>query len=320
MFVAAVGFASALGAADAGPVGGAVAGGGEPGCLDEGLGQEGGGAVAGVPVGGQPAGDGGEQPGGEVRDRHVGADEEPGVAADQVQVGAAGGGVPADPGVARGAFPGAGGEGERGDLAGRGGGGEVADLGAGQRGVAEVVVVADQLVPLAGGGAAVDDADGDRAEIGQGGGGAGRQRQGELAAAVHVAGVAAVAVAVTRGRQGDQGVGGHLVQGDAGGHVLAPPAGGVPAEGVADGAGDLGAAGQRRRELDDDRQLGGGEVPAAVAGRAGVARGAGGGHGGLPVVFPGVAGSPGRVMFHGSRAARWGACRRSRRRLPGRCS
>src|SRR6266851_1618628 len=261
MFVAAVGFASALGAADAGPVGGAVAGGGEPGCLDEGLGQDGGVAVAGVPVGGQPAGD------------------------------------------ARGAFPGAGGEGERGDLAGRGGGGEVADLGAGQRGVAEVVVVADQLVPLAGGGAAVDDADGDRAEIGQGGGGAGRQRQGELAAAVHVAGVAAVAVAVTRGRQGDQGVGGHLVQGDAGGHVLAPPAGGVPAEGVADGAGDLGAAGQRRRELDDDRQLGGGEVPAAVAGRAGVARGAGGGHGGLPVVFPGVAGSPGRVMFHGSRAA-----------------
>ena len=176
--MAAVEFAPAFGLADAGPVGGAVAGAGEPAGLDEGLGQDRGVAVAGPPVGGQPAGDGGEQPGGEVGDGDVGVDEEPGVAADQVEVGLAGGGVPADPGVAGGACPGAGGEGEGGDRAGGGGGGEVADLGAGQRGVAEVVVLADELVPLPGGLPAVDDGEGDRAEITEGGDGG--ERQGEL--------------------------------------------------------------------------------------------------------------------------------------------
>ena len=84
--MAAVELAPALGLADAGPVGGAVAGAGEPAGLDEGLGQDRGVAVAGPPVGGQPAGDGGEQRGGEVGVRQVGADEEPGVAADQVRL------------------------------------------------------------------------------------------------------------------------------------------------------------------------------------------------------------------------------------------
>ncbi len=176
----AVEFAPAFGLADARPVGGAVAGAGESGCFDEGLGQDGGVAVAGPPVGGQAAGDGGEEAGGEVGDLDVGADEEPGVAADKVQVRFAGGGVPADAGVAGGAFPGAGGEGEGGDVAGGGAGGEVADLGAGQRGVAEVVVVADELVPLPGLGAAADNADGDRAEIGQGGGGVGVVSSGRV--------------------------------------------------------------------------------------------------------------------------------------------
>jgi hypothetical protein len=60
--VVAVEFASALGLADAGPVGSAVARAGEAG----GLGQDGRVAVAGSPVAGQPAGDDAEQPGGEV--------------------------------------------------------------------------------------------------------------------------------------------------------------------------------------------------------------------------------------------------------------
>src|SRR5713101_9548928 len=89
--------ASALCLSDADPVGGAVAGAGEAGGFDEGLCQDGGVAVAGEPVGGQAAGDGGEQPGGEAGDGDVGADEEPGVAADEVQVRRPGGGIPADP-------------------------------------------------------------------------------------------------------------------------------------------------------------------------------------------------------------------------------
>ena len=59
------------------------------------------------------------------------------------------------------------------------------------------MVLADELVPLPGGLPAVDDGEGDRAEITEGGDGG--ERQGELAAAGRVAGVAAVAVAVRGG-------------------------------------------------------------------------------------------------------------------------
>ncbi len=51
-----------------------------------------------------------------MRDVDVGEDEEAGVAGDQVQPGMAGGGVPAEVGVAGGAFPGRGGEAERGGV------------------------------------------------------------------------------------------------------------------------------------------------------------------------------------------------------------
>ncbi len=75
----------------------------------------------------------------------VGEDEEAGVAGDQVQPGLAGGGVPAEVGVAGGAFPGRGGEAERGDGPGSLGLDLVAQLGSGQRGVAEVVVGGDEV-------------------------------------------------------------------------------------------------------------------------------------------------------------------------------
>jgi hypothetical protein len=155
------------------------------------------------------------------------------------------------------------------------------------------VVVADELVPLAGGLAAGGDADGDRAESIDGGGGRG-QRQGELAGRP-VAGVAAVAVAVTRRRQGDQPVGVHAVECDPGGHVFSLPAGAVPGEGVADGVGDGAAGGQGRCQAGDDRYLGGGEIPAAAAVRALAAGRAG--HGGWSFLSPGV------EMFQGSRAS-----------------
>jgi hypothetical protein len=143
VLVIAVEFAAAFGVAGPDPVGGLVAGAGELVGVDEGFQQDGGVAVAVLPVGGQLAGGAGEDRRGEVADVDVRQDEEPGVAGDQVQVGLAGGRVPADVGVAGRAGPGGGAEAERCDrvLAGVD---EVADLGAGQRGVAEVVVVADQ--------------------------------------------------------------------------------------------------------------------------------------------------------------------------------
>src|ERR1019366_2034924 len=106
VLVVAVELAASLGAACVDPVRGPVAGAVEPVCLDEGLGEDGGVAVGVLPVGGQPAGDPAQDRGGEVRDADVGQDEEAGVAGDEVQPGFAGGGVPADAGVAGGAFPG----------------------------------------------------------------------------------------------------------------------------------------------------------------------------------------------------------------------
>ena len=164
-----------------------------------------------------------------------------------------------------GAFPGAGGEGEGGEGAGGGGGGEVADLGSCERGVAEVVVVADELVPLPGSPLVADDGDGDLAEVADGGGGVSWQRKGELPCGA-VAPVAAVAVAVTGWRQGDQLVGVHPAEGDAGGHVFPRAVGAVPGQGVADRVGDRPAGRQRCRQGADLLQLGRGEVPAAVAG------------------------------------------------------
>src|ERR1017187_2773616 len=106
VLVVAVELAASLVAACVDPVRGPVAGAVEPVCLDEGLGEDGGVAVGVLPVGGQPAGDPAQDRGGEVRDADVGQDEEAGVAGDEVQPGFAGGGVPADAGVAGGAFPG----------------------------------------------------------------------------------------------------------------------------------------------------------------------------------------------------------------------
>src|SRR5688500_98922 len=89
---------------DVDPVLRAVAGRREPAALHAGFQQHRGVAVAVLPVGGEPAGGAGEVRRGEVRHPHVGADEEAGVAGDEVQALLAGGGVPADVGVAGGAF------------------------------------------------------------------------------------------------------------------------------------------------------------------------------------------------------------------------
>ena len=78
------------------------------------------------------------------------------------------------------------------------------------------------------------------------------------------------------------------------------PGGGGPAQGVADGARDRGAARQFRGEAPDDLQLGGGEDPAAVDSAGRLLAGQVAGHGGRP--WP-AAGPPGRVMFQGSRAS-----------------
>jgi hypothetical protein len=89
---------------------------------------------------------------------------------------------------------------------------EVAELGAGQRGVAEVVVLADELVVAGGVGAAGDQDEPDRLDLGEAGGDRRcLQGQGEPPG-VRVPVVPAVAVAVARRRQGDQVVGGHPAQ------------------------------------------------------------------------------------------------------------
>ncbi len=158
-------------------------------------------------------------------------------------------------------------------------------------------MVAEQLVVAGGVGAAGDRDELERGDLGEAGGDRlGADGQGQLPGGA-VAGVAAVAVAVEWRRQGDQPVSMHAVEGDPGGHVFAAAVGAVPAQGVADGVGDGPPGRQGDRELADAVELGGGEVPAAVAGRVLAAGGAGLGHDGWS--FP----VPGRVMFQGSRAS-----------------
>src|ERR1039457_6486131 len=117
------------------------------------------------------------------------------------------------PGVRGTAFPGGGAEPERGDGAGPAGLDQVAELGSGERGVAEVVVGGDEVVVGPGVRAGGDRPEGQRAEAGQGAGDRAGFEQLALPGGA-VAGDAAVAVAVAGRRQGDEAVGGHLVQRD----------------------------------------------------------------------------------------------------------
>jgi hypothetical protein len=103
-------------------------------------------------------------------DPDPGQDQEAGVADDQVEVALSGEAVPADEAVARLAGPGGGAHAEESEEEAVGFD-EVAQLGAGQGGVAEVVVAGDELVPAPGlgvaPGALEEGAEADLAEIAQ---------------------------------------------------------------------------------------------------------------------------------------------------------